>query len=300
MKPALSRVALLLGLVLAGQGLLVVTRVLDHEAPLPVGFAILLLGLLILALAAPRGALAGASSPARARVVLLIGALAVCGILAYNLLRNSTLGAPEVAILAYGLALMGASRRLDRFGRYVAYSFPLVLAPLSLYALNAALVAGLGATPLSFYIRYGLVAPMAGALSIFGSDVGVLGDTVSLGTARGTLFLTVGVVCAGLYAGALFLGVFALFAWESDTRGWRLAAYLGLGLAGLHVANVLRLILLAMVGERYGGEALQRFHQHAGWVLFLAWAILYWWLVLRRFEAPMRDRRGRGRRPTAT
>lgn len=288
MRPALRRLILLLGLALAGQGLLVVTRVLDHEAPLPVGFALLVAGLAILAwsMRASATTSTATASPTRARLVLALGVVAAVGVLGYNLARGSTLGAPEVAILAYGLFLIVASRRLDKLGRIVAYSFPLVLAPLSLYALNAALVSGVGARPLDSYIRYGLVAPMAGALALFGIDVTMLDTTVRLGTSRGALFLTVGVVCAGLYAGALFLGVFALFAWEQKTRGWRLAAYLALGLFGLHVANVLRLVLLGYVGYRWGGKALQDFHQHAGWVLFLAWAILFWWLVLRRFEAP--------------
>ena len=105
------------------------------------------------------------------------------------------------------------------------------------------------------------------------------------------LFLTVGVVCAGLYAAAIFLGVFALFAWEQRTPSRRLAAYLALGLVGLHVANVLRLSLLGYVGYRWGGAALQTFHQHAGWVLFLVWTIVFWLLVLRRFEGPARAAR---------
>lgn len=274
---------ILLGLALAGQGLLVVTRVLDHEAPLGVGFLLLVAGLALL-LRAPAPQRAVASS--RSRVVLALGLVCVAGVVVYNLARRSTLGPPEVAILAYGVALVAASRRLDRTGRAVAYSFPLVLAPLALYALNAALAAGLGASPLSAYIRHGLVAPMAAALAFAGVDVAMMGDTVRLATPRGALFLTVGVVCAGLYAMVLFLGVFALFAWEQRTSGWRLLAYMSLGILGLHAANVVRLILLALVGVEWGGEALQAFHRNAGWVLFLAWAVVFWWLVLRRFERP--------------
>ncbi|HET6403874.1 MAG TPA: exosortase/archaeosortase family protein [Candidatus Thermoplasmatota archaeon] len=285
-RPGPRRLVLLLGLALAGQGLLVVTRVLDHEAPLAVGFAILVLGLLLVALTLRGKASRHAVSVTRSGLVLGLGLVCIGGVVGYNVLRRSSFGVPELAIVAYGVALVLASRRLDRFGRVVAYSFPLVLAPLSLYALNAALAAGAGGTPLSLYIRHGLVVPLGGALALLGIDVMMLGDTVRLATPRGALFLTVGVVCAGLYAMVLFLGVFALFAWEQRTSGWRLAAYLALGLLGLHVANVVRLILLALVGYEWGGEALQTFHQHAGWVLFLAWAVLFWWLVLRRFERP--------------
>lgn len=56
---------------------------------------------------------------------------------------------------------------------------------------------------------------------------------------------------------------------------------LALGLAGIHAANLLR---LALVGARWGAEALQEFHRHAGRVLFLAWMVAFWALVPRRFE----------------
>ena len=287
---------LLAGLLLAGQGLLVVTRVLDHEAPLLVGWAALLLGLLLVAwgrlptLPSTRGS----SSPLRAWFVAGLGALAVLGIVGYNALRGSTMGVPELAILAYGVALLVAAPLLERrvlgqdVGTLVAFSFPLVLAPLSLYAVNAALASRMAETPLAWYIQATLVTPMAAGLRLLGLDAMMFGDTVRLVTPRGSLFLSVGVVCAGLYASVLFLGVFALFAWERRTPPMRLAAYLAVGLLGLHLANVLRLILLGFVGYKWGGEALQAFHQHAGWVLFLLWSVGFWAVVLRRLEGPAR------------
>lgn len=281
----LRRLAILAGLLLAGQGLLVVLGVLDHETPRPVAWLLVVLGAAIVAWGGLPALRLG-----RARLVLALGLVAAGGVLAYNLLAGSGFAPAEWAILGYGALLALASRHLDRrvgptdVGTLVAYSFPLVLAPLSLFALNAATTSGWGESPLRWYIRWLLVLPMSGLLHASGLDVSVLGDTVRLATPGGPLFLTVGVVCAGLYAGALFLGVFGLFAWQQKTPPRRLAAYLALGLAGIHVANVLRLALLAWVGYRWGGEALQDFHQHAGWLLFLAWMVLFWWLVLRRFE----------------
>ena len=293
----LRRGRLLAGLLLAGQGLLVVTRVLDHEAPLLVGWGTLLLGLLLAAWgrlpslpAAGDGR--GRAPPVRAWVVATVGALAVLGIVGYNALRRSTLSGPELAILAYGVLLLALSPVLDRgvkgtdVGTLVAFSFPLVLAPLSLYALNAALASSMAETPLAWYIEATLVTPMAAALRVVGFDATMIGDTVRLATPRGALFLSVGVVCAGLYASVLFLGVFALFAWERRTPPARLAAYLAVGLLGLHFANVLRLVLLGVIGYQWGGDALQAFHRHAGWVLFLAWSIGFWAVVLRRMEGP--------------
>lgn len=312
-----GRLGLLAGLLLTGQGLLVATRVLDHEAPHLVGILLVAAGALLASWAArdaggaapsrrgaplsrpqpslnrARGAaLASVAPRARALLVAGLGLVAAGGVLGYELRARSGLGTPEVAILVYGLALLAAAPRLDaRIGRLpvatlVAYSFPLVLAPLALYAVNAAILGGALASPLSWYIRHLLVTPMAALLALGGIEVAQLDQTLRLATPGGALFLTVGVVCAGLYAGAVFLGIFALFAWESRTTGLRLLAYLALGVAGLHAANVLRLVLLGYVGYAWGGAALQSFHRHAGWVLFLVWTIAFWALVLRRFEGP--------------
>lgn len=295
------RARLLAGLLLLGQGLLVVTRILDHEAPFAAGVALVVAGGALLAWplvrARTRKAAPATATPRDARRSLLlgsIGALAAGGVVVYNALARSDLSPPEVAILGYGLALVVAAMFLERrlagvpVTTLVAYSFPLVLAPLGLFAVNAMLAHAGGAAPLRWYIQGGLVAPMAAGLQLGGISAQALGDTVRLGTPQGALFLTVGVVCAGFYAGVLFMGVFALFAWESRTPPPRLAAYLGLGLLGLHAANVVRLIALGAVGFAWGGQALQDFHEHAGWVLFLGWTIAFWWLVLRRFEGPAR------------
>lgn len=290
MTTSLHRLGLIAGLLLAGEGLLVVTRVLDHEAPLAAGWAALAAGLALSLLCAPRSAAAVAVPASRRLAVAGLGAAAAGGVVSYNAARASDLSLPELAIVAYGAALLLASTRLHdrRVGALVAYSFPLVLAPLSLFALNAALAARAAQAPLAWYLRETLVAPMALLLHVFGLHAQVLGETVALATPRGALFLTVGMVCSGLYATVLFLGVFALFAWEQRTPPKRLAAYLAIGVAGLHAANVARLVLLAVVGVRWGGDALQAVHQHAGWVLFLAWALVFWWLVLRRWEGPAR------------
>jgi exosortase/archaeosortase family protein len=289
-------------LALTGQGLLVATGVLGHEAPLWIALLLLLAGAVLIAWPALRGAPDPDAKPAarpsrlRAGAVAALGATAAGGVLAYNVAASSSFTAPEIAILVYGLALLVASTRLQAkvagvpVGTLVAYSFPLALAPLGLFAVNAAITTWGDSPAMQWYVRDLLVAPMSALLQLGGMDATALGTTVRLATPRGPLFLTVGTVCAGLYASVLFLGLFGLFAWQARTPPPRLAAYLTLGLVGLHVANIARLVLLAVVGEAWGGVALQQFHQHAGWALFLAWMVLFWALVLRRFEGPARPR----------
>lgn len=228
-----------------------------------------------------------------------MGSLAILcagGILAYNALRRSTLEGPELAILAYGVLLLVAAPLLDRrilrtdVGTCVAWSLPLVAAPLGLYAMDAAVdaYAGTGRSPLDWAIAKLLIAPMATALTLLGFDATATGQVVALATPRGSLHLNVGVVCAGLQPGVLFLGVFGLFAWRERTTGRRLALLLALGLLGVYLANLLRLILLALVGYQWGGSALQTAHEHAGWAIFVGWMLAYWWMVLRNLQGPAR------------
>lgn len=289
MSMRLARVRRLVGLLLLGQGLLVATGVLSHETPWALAIALVGAGL---ALAAwPTRAPAAESRRAvvpvgRATLVALLGAGCIAGPLIYNAWTGAMLNLPKLAIVAYGVALAAASRRLGArvagrpVGTLVAYSFPLVLAPLALWALEALLARG-EAPGLSWYVRDGLVLPMAALLRLGGLDATSSGTTVALAGAEGPLFLTVGVACAGLYAGIVFLGIFGLFAWEEGARPRRLALELGAGLVGLHAVNVLRLALLGVVGVRWGGEALQRVHQDAGWLLFLAWTVAFWAVVFR-------------------
>lgn len=295
----------LAGVLLAGYGALVVLRLLVHES-LAMGAGLLVAGIvLLLTLPRPRALSAAEEGPRdraddfssrRRALVALLGAVAAGGTLLYNGLARSDLTVPEAAIVAYGLALLLASRRLGArlwrtdVGTLVAWSMPLVAAPLGMYAMDAYFDAqvGVGASPLDAFIAHGLVAPMAMALKLLGFDAVANGQVVALGTPRGKLFLSIGVVCAGLQPGVLFLGVFGLFAWQERTPPARLAALLALGLAGVYVANVVRLVALALVGYHKGGAALQTAHEHFGWMLFVGWMLAYWWLVLRRLQGAPR------------
>lgn len=309
MTPRFDRRAqALLGLLLLGQGLLVLTGVLDHEVPRAIAAGLVLAGGALLAWPALRRTPAGSGAPSsgppvpalRARLVAALGLAILVAVAGYEASARNGLGLPEASMLAYGAALVAAAGHLGRtvrgvpVGTMVAYSFPLVLAPLALWAVNAATTAQAVATPLGWYVRHALAAPMAAVLGLAGLDVATSDTTLRIATERGSLFLSVGVVCAGLYAGVLFLGVFGLFAWQARTPPRRLAGYLALGLAGLHLANLGRLVVLGLVGERWGGAALQFAHEHLGWVLFLVWTLLFWMLVLRRLEGPAPGAAGGG------
>lgn len=304
------------GVCLVGYGLLVALRIIAHES-LGAGLISLVLGAGLLASIAWSSRTTGASRapleapplrpttgttrarglPLRSRAwwVGALGATMVASVVAYNALVGSGLSTPEWGLVGYGLALTTAAPFLasgshrERVAEAVGWSFPLLLTPLVLYAIHGIISgpAGLQTAGLADpIIHYTLTLPTAALLAVIGTASHVIGNNLILATPRGSLTLGVGLVCAGIYPTVLFLGVLAMHGWRERLVPRRFAAYLGLGLAGLYAANLLRLIVLAKVGQVWGGTTLQQVHAHLGWILFVGFMLVFWGLVLRRWERP--------------
>lgn len=273
----------LVGLTLAGYGLLVLLGLLPHDAPLA-GATAFVLGALLLAWGLP-----DVVAP-RTGIVAGLGVACVAGVTVYNVAAGSGLGRPEWAILGYGVALLVAAPflhlRLRRFdvASVVGWSFPLLLAPLALFALDAGVSDGGGAAA-DPVVQAMVVAPTAAGLELTGTPVERTGSTLMVATPRGELSLGVGFVCAGLYPMVLFTGVLALHAWRTRPPARRLAGWAAAGLGGLWLLNLARLVILTRVGIAQGAEALQTVHAHLGWVLFAAFMAVFWAAALRKARA---------------
>jgi len=285
----------LVGLGFLGYGLLVLVKVLPHDSVLA-GLAALVVGWILL-----RPGLPTLRTP-RALLVSILGAIAVVGVLGYNWATDSDLGIPEWGILAYGLALVGSAAFLDRrvakttVGALVGWSFPLVLAPLALFALNGALSSestGAAASPIVGAL---IVLPTAFALRLFGTPIELVDNNLVLETSHGSLTLGVGLVCAGLYPIVLFGGLVGVYAWEHRLSRRSTAACVGFGLLGLWILNLLRLVLLARIGQSQGPAALQEAHANLGWILFGLYMAVFWAVVFRIQRPARRAKRARAAR----
>ncbi len=305
------RLGFLAGLLLFGYGALVLLDVLAHES-LWVGAGLIVVGLGLLV---PLGLSAGTSrgsgprprqqmneeTSGRTLATLLLGFFAAGGVLSYNLAAGASWTSPKLALLAYGIALLAAAPDLHRplgpvrVGSLVAWSLPLLGAPLGIWAFDAALDAGAGASPLDAFIEHALVPPMEASLTALGFEVANHGQTLSLQTPRGELFLTVGLVCAGIQPGILFLGLLGLDAWKRRTSPRRFGGMFLIGIAAVYLVNMVRLVGLAIVGHRWGGDALQTVHAHGGWVLFLVLVLVFWGLILPLTDRVAEKFKGRAR-----
>jgi exosortase/archaeosortase family protein len=272
-----------LGLALLGWGLSILLGVTPHEDPW-VGAGLSVFGLALVASSPRLPEFRGSMSP---WLVATAGLSVVAGLLAFDAASGAPLDGPKVAMLLVGAGLVAAAPflgrrlRVGRKGRSVTVaslvvgSLAVLGAPLAVWGLQAATKGVVGTTPIEAFIRFALIAPVGAFLQLIGFDPHIQGQTVTYATRNGALALEVGAACSGVQAMALFTGVLALFLWTEKPGGRRLALWSAIGIGGVYVANLLRLVVLFLVGYQWGGDALEETHAHAGWIFFVAWAILF-------------------------
>lgn len=284
MGAPLARARGLVGLTLLGEGLFILFRVVPHETPL-LGAALALAGAALLWRAdLPR---LDRLSPTARAAAAIAGLAAAGGLLAYDAWRRAPLDPPKTAIVALGLAtaLAAAASRPGRrwSATALAWSAPTAWAPLAVWAAQGAMAATMGGrTLLDGFVAYGLLLPMSAVLALLGRSPTVAGQVITYSTPRGPLALQVGVACSGLQAMALFGGVVALYLLLERPPPRVAAVWSTVGLLGVYVVNVVRLVTLALVGYRWGSDALETAHANAGWLFFVAWAGLFSWMAFGR------------------
>ena len=100
---------------------------------------------------------------------------------------------------------------------------------------------------------------------------------------------TVGITtsCSGIYSFTIFSAAFASFVLVEYRRfEARVFALLAAGVLTAYFANLLRMLIITLVGHFYdtttnGLENFNWAHANAGWLIFLVWIALFWWIVFR-------------------
>jgi len=220
--------------------------------------------------------------------------------LAYNLVLSATpaLLTEDVIVLLAAAAFLGHGFVPQRFGKERDFVL------LFFIALNAILVVPLLVARLYYQdfersvdlYSWIALAPETGAiLSVVGVPNTV--QAVAGSTAPGLTFtpLHLGVpvtvvittACSGIYSFGIFASAFVAFVMtEYERPSTRLWAFLGLGFLAAYIANVLRLVVIVLVGFHTDTSQtdLQNMlvaHTYAGWLIFLAWVALFWSLLFR-------------------
>lgn len=93
--------------------------------------------------------------------------------------------------------------------------------------------------------------------------------------------------CSGVYSFAIFSSAFTAYVMTEQRRMTpRVVLFFALGVALAYVANILRMVVIVLIGYHYdnpdtGIQALLVAHSNAGWIIFLAWILLFWLLLFR-------------------
>ncbi len=133
-----------------------------------------------------------------------------------------------------------------------------------------------------WYVHYMLAAPFAGILNLIGIDASSSGNIVSMQFHDGTTqVLSISAYCAGLYSFSIFLAAFASFVLVFERLSTKnLSIVLVLGLLIAYLGNLFRMVVIGIVGYYNGLDALLWTHENVGWMIFLGWSAVFWYLVI--------------------
>jgi archaeosortase C (PEF-CTERM variant) len=202
---------------------------------------------------------------------------------AYNLLVFGwlNLGTHDYMLLLFGAALVAYNFVPERFERekdfFLMFSGVLVLILILPASVNA-------------YSAVFLV-PEASAI------LNLLGVPASIGSVNGIPSLTfpadlgldelaVTTSCSGIYSFSIFASAFTAFILtEYSKPNWRVGGLLALGFLTSYMANLLRIVIIVLVGVHAPGDdpmqALLQAHSNAGWMIFVLWITLFWLIMYK-------------------
>lgn len=88
--------------------------------------------------------------------------------------------------------------------------------------------------------------------------------------------------CSGVESITVFLSAAIAYTLsEKNIRVKRMIVYSLIGLIALFFINILRIILLVLIGYSFGAEPMRFFHYNLGWVFFVIGMAVFWALVMR-------------------
>src|SRR5438093_2804821 len=239
------------------------------------------------------------------RLFPMVGVMMLAADLLYNLRLSASPGLQTedtIAILAAGVFMVYGFVP-PRFSRERDFVLSFVI------ALNAILVVPLLLAraweanferSVDFYSWVALAPETSAVLRLIGVENTV--HPVAGATAPGLTFtpqhlvvrvtVVITTECSGIYSFGIFASAFVAFVLTEFQRpARRLSLLLGFGMATAYVANVLRMVIIVLVGyyTATGETDLQNMliaHSYAGWLIFLGWIALFWGAVFRFLPPP--------------
>lgn len=142
----------------------------------------------------------------------------------------------------------------------------------------------------SFYnedklIEIFLTRPLFNIFSITGILSTYHGNTISFIASDGNIQkVLIAAQCSGIFSVQIFLSAFIAFVlMEFSLKETSTLFLLVIGVFLSYIANLLRMLIIVLVGYFYGMEALLVTHAYAGWLIFSLWMLIFWHFLMRNF-----------------
>jgi len=220
-------------------------------------------------------------------VVMILGMAIVLFVLSFNRFVSArpSLGDLDTLSILVGATLvvyplLARKFRVEMYFTLIFLGFVVVflVVPQAFMSLSSSTGSSVG----NWYVHYMLAAPFAGILDLIGIPASSSGNLVTLEFQDGTIHtLGISAYCAGLYSFSIFLSAFFSFVLVFERLPGRLfAIVLGLGLLIAYLGNLVRMVVIGIVGYYRGIDALLWAHENAGWVIFLSWSAVFWYFLL--------------------
>jgi len=222
-------------------------------------------------------------------VVMILGAAVVVLVVLYNrfVSTRSEYGDVDTLSILFGIVLLAYPVLAERFRveagfalLFVAFVVVILVVPQAI----ASMTGNTGSTTVgNWYVHYMLAAPFAGSLDLMGIPAHSMGEMVTLTFKDGSVHtLSISAYCAGLYSFSIFLSAFLAFVLVFERLRTRtLIIVMLIGLLIAYLGNLVRMIIIGVIGYYNGISSLLWAHENVGWIIFLGWSSVFWYALLR-------------------
>jgi archaeosortase C (PEF-CTERM variant) len=221
-------------------------------------------------------------------IVMAIGAIIVGGVIVFNRMFSDRpdFGDLDTLTIMFGALILIFPIIEPKFKTEAIFALlflGLVVLFLVVPQAVTAFRSGAGSSIGNWYVDYMLAAPFAGLLDLMNIPSSSNGSIVTITFQDGTVqSLGISAYCAGLYSFSIFLAAFCSFVLVFERlKPKMLVSVLALGLAIAFLGNLFRMVVIGVVGYYRGLEALLWAHENVGWIIFLSWSAVFWYLLLR-------------------
>lgn len=206
------------------------------------------------------------------RAEMVLGVSVIGAVYLLNATRGSSVGILDLLVIFLGAVVFTFGvRSFKLFWVPATYGIVLLLGyQIEIYAPNYVV------------LQNWLAGVLAWAVSAMGIPAAVSGHIVSMNLSDGTpVLLDIASECTGLQ-GILAFGLLSTMALlDVKPKISRLVPLLAIGFAGAFLINIVRLLVVFLTFEFLGVDAGVSMHVYFGYLIFIAWVMVFWTLAFR-------------------